>query len=72
VRAYDGIKWGDWSSSFTVTASGETSASSTSSDPGAREAREIAVSDCNWKPMRSDDEPDWRLMVNPSDSLLGG
>src|SRR5438552_1533429 len=42
VRAYDGIKWGDWSSSFTVTASGETSASSTSSDPGAREAREIA------------------------------
>src|SRR5207253_862856 len=70
VRAYDGIKWGDWSSSFTVTASGETSASSTSSDPGAREAREIAVSDGNWKPVRSDGEPDWRLMVNPSDSLL--
>src|SRR5207237_906847 len=72
VRAYDGTQWGDWSSSFTVTASGETSAGSTSSNPGAREARDIAVSDGNWKPVRSDDESDCRLVVNPSDSLLGG
>src|SRR5207302_343288 len=54
-----------------VSASDGTSAMTTPSASGAG-ARNAAASAGDWGSVKSDGEADWRLVVNPSDSLLGG
>src|SRR5439155_1487990 len=63
VRAYDGTLWSAWSASFTVTASGGTTAMTAPSDHGAG-ARNAAASASDWSSVKGDGETDWRLVVN--------